>query len=230
MPEATAKSTERPGEPSKLREGGTDAPDPALAAVESFKPLTRPPLRITAGVLAAGAVVAAVLAVLGYRAYEMLSYSDIPIAKVRVSPAASGEVRARETAGSDSSAGRIAAAIDAPAVKPDGGAAFPGAAALPTEAAPMAAARVPSAAPRANAQTAAARKAVVREAPRAEPCTEAIAAIGLCTLRPGQAMAARAAPAVDGKTAPRAQPGAGPCTEALTVLGLCTPESNVTKE
>ena len=271
MADSTAKSTERPGESAKPREDGIDALDPALAIVESFKPLTRPPLRLTAGVLAAGAVVVATLAILGYEAYWRYFHVDILLSNVRLSPAVGGDVSARETTAVAGSPGRSAAPIDPPAAKLDIGAASPGATASQTEAAPQAAegtgsagrsaapidppaakldsgaasagatasqtraapkiaARAPAPPRRPNAQAAAAQAAGLRQAPRTEPCAEAIAAIGLCALRPSQATAAKAAPAVAGKTAPLVQSGAGPCTEALTALGLCTPASNVKKE
>jgi len=230
MADSTAKSTERPGESAKPREDGIDALDPALAIVESFKPLTRPPLRLTAGVLAAGAVVVATLAILGYEAYWRYFHVDILLSNVRLSPAVGGDVSARETTAVAGSPGRSAAPIDPPAAKLDIGAASPGATASQTRAAPKIAARAPAPPRRPNAQAAAAQAAGLRQAPRTGPCTEAIAAIGLCAPRAPQATAAKAAPAVAGKTAPLLQSGAGPCTEALTALGLCTPASNVKKE
>ena len=230
MADSTAKSTERPGESAKPREDGIDALDPVLAIAESFKPLTRPPLRLTAGALAAGAVVLATLAIVGYEAYWRYFHVDLRLSPVRLSPAVSGEVSARETTAGAGSAGRSAAPIDPPAAKLDSGAASAGATASQTRAAPKIAARAPAPPRRPNAQAAAAQVAGLRQAPRTEPCTEAIAAIGLCALRPLQATAAKAAPAVAGKTAPLVQSGAGPCTEALTALGLCTPASNVKKE
>ena len=59
----------------------------------------------------------------------------------------------------------------------------------------------------------------------AAPCTEAIAALGLCTLRPvrnTQTEAVSTAPAAIAR--PQANSDVTSCTEAATVLGLCAPK------
>ena len=225
----------------ELPEGGTDAPDPALASAETPRPLSRPPMRLTAGRWAAGAAALAVLAILGYQVYKMFSSFDLPFEKVPLSTAVSGGATERREPGASGTIGRDAAAGEASVAKVDRNVAPLAAPASTTKAVPRDAALTPAEPRRASRRAATARAASERELPRAEPCTEAIAAIGLCSPGLGPAAQAETAAAagtaialpqesVARKAVERAQPPAVPCTEAVAALGLCTAESIQRKE
>lgn len=249
MAEATATSP--------AREDASIAPDPAQQIAESFKPLTRPPLRFNSGVLAAAAVVLVTLGFLGYRLYEMLSYTDIPVSKVRLSPPVSGEVQLRGPAQAAGDGSRRAAPVEAPVAKPDRGAASPrpvetaaddapaqpstspaatrrssqqDIAATATESAAKQPGIAPAAPRRASQPAAAARQPAVLEPLRLEPCTDAMAVLGLCTAAPGQAATARTAPSRASSAGKAVDPGAAACTAAVAALGLCAPASNEKRE
>jgi len=268
MQRPTAESTEQPGDSAKrtlvielpeggthapdpasasaemvieLPEGGTDAPDPASAGAETPRPLSRPPMRLTAGRWAAGAAALAVLAILGHQVYKMFSSFDLPFEKVPLSTAVSGGATDRREPGASGIIGRDAAAGDASVEKIDQGVAPIAAPESPSKAVPGDAALTPAEPRPASRRAAAARAPSERELPRAEPCTEAIAAVGLCSLELGPAAQAGTAAAagrvialpqerVDRKAAERAQPPAVPCTEAVAALGLCTAEFIQRKE
>ncbi len=154
-------------------------------------------LRRPSRAIVATAVLAAI-AVLGYYIYRQDSLVDAPLA-----PAASSEASGREAPagagfiGRDAAAGAESAGADARLATPPSG----------TPAKPAAITRP---------QPIGARKAdVKREQSRPEACTEAAAALGLCTTKPAlnkEASDARKEP-------PRLQT----CTEAAAALGLCTP-------
>ena len=62
--------------------------------------------------------------------------------------------------------------------------------------------------------------------PRLGPCTERVAALGLCTLKPVPRQEAKAAAAVPAAVArPQTNNGGEPCSEAVAALGLCTIKS-----
>ena len=83
------------------------------------------------------------------------------------------------------------------------------------------------AAPVARARTNNPGKAGEAEPPRLEPCTEKVAALGLCTLKPTARQEAEAAVAAvpPGAVRPQTQNAGEPCSEAVTALGLCTQKS-----
>ena len=225
----------------ELPEGGTDAPDPASASAETPRPLSRPPMRLIAGRWAAGGVALALLAILGYQVYRTLSSFDLPFEKAPLSTAVSAGAMERRGPGASGTFGRDAAAGDALVAKVDLGVAPLALPASKSEAALKGAARTPADPRRASRRAAAAPTASERELPRAEPCTAAIAAIGLCASGLEPAAKAKAATAtgtaialpqasVPRKAEERQQPRAAPCTEGTAALGLCTAESTQGKE
>lgn len=228
----------------ELPEVGADTPDPALASAEAPRPLSRPPKRLTAGRWAAGAAALAVLAVLGYQVYKMFSSFDLPFEKVPLSTAVSGGVTERRGPGATDipdAVGPDAAAGDVSVKEAEKGAARVTAPAAKTKAASEDAGPRPAEPRRASRPPAPARAASGQELRRAAPCTEATAALGLCSLEPGPAVKAGTAGAggraialpresVAPKAVERAQQPALPCTEAVAALGLCTAESIQRKE
>ena len=82
------------------------------------------------------------------------------------------------------------------------------------------------AAPVARPRTIDAGKAGALETARLGPCTERVAALGLCTLKPGARLEAEAAAAGPAAAArPQAKNDGEPCSEAVAALGLCTLKS-----
>lgn len=86
----------------------------------------------------------------------------------------------------------------------------------------------------ARPRPAAAAKAGSQASPRKEVCSDAAAALGLCTMtpedrKPAEAVAAVKAAAASpgatepGKAGPQEAPRGEGCTEAVEALGLCTP-------
>ena len=91
-----------------------------------------------------------------------------------------------------------------------------------------------AAGPPASPQAADGAKAGRRAPPRQELCTEAAAALGLCTMTPDQKKQAEAAAAIKaaiarpeatdaGKAGRQELPRQETCAEAVAALGLCTP-------
>ena len=91
-----------------------------------------------------------------------------------------------------------------------------------------------AAGPPASPQAADGAKAGRRAPPRQELCTEAAAALGLCTMTPDQKKQAEAAAAIKaaiarpeatdaGKAGGQEPPRQEACAEAVAALGLCTP-------
>jgi hypothetical protein len=228
----TAKTKEQPGDSVKrtlvaqLPDGGTDAPDPALASATTWKPLSRPPMRLIVARWAAGAVALAVLAVLGFQVYKMFSTFDLPFEKVPLSTAVSGGATERRGPSATDTIGRDVAAGDASVAKVDKGGAPFAAPASPSKAVPRDAVLKPTEPPSVSRRAAAARAASEREMPRAAPCTEAVAALGLCTMKPGHKKEATDT----GKAGQREPPRQEACTEAVAALGLCTPTSTQRRE
>ena len=166
-----------------------------------------------------GAGVLAAIAVLGYYGYRQSSPVDVP----QPPPARS----------------------EAAPAKPDDGAQTASPAAPPPET-PLVdhADRQPEESRRANAaagqigrsRSADAGKAGRQAPPRKEVCTDAVAALGLCTMTPEESKlaedvaalkAAAASPEATGPGAAgrEASPRQEECTEAVAALGLCTPAS-----
>ena len=246
MQRPTAQTTERPGDSARgfgeLPEGG-DALDAALADAEAYKPLdaellkplTPPKKRLTAGVLAAGAVVVATLGYFGYHVYDMFSYVDIPLERPS-STAVSGVVKGRRALDELDSIVLDPAADSAPAAKAGPRSTTPAVPPPTLEAARQDATRAPTDSPRPSRRVVTAGTASEPVPPRAQPCTAAIAAIGLCAQGPGPGVKSEAAAAAGSASAPpqasvaskaveRVPSRAVSCTEGLAALGLCTPES-----
>lgn len=226
-----------------------DALDTALPAAEVSKALPRRYPRVIVGT----AVLAAIV-VLGYYGYLQRSLVDVP-----QPPAASSEA-----SGGGGSAGagvirRDAGASDATPAKADDSAGPVSPATTPPETPlavpPRAAANQPSAGREtvelrqekaaaglsARPQAADAATAGRRAPPRQELCTEAVAALGLCTMRPDQKKEAEAAAAIKAAIARPKATDAGKagqqepsrqeaCTEAVAALGLCTPAPTQRRE
>ncbi len=243
MQRSATKTIEPPGGPAKrhgeLPAGGADVLDPVLAIAATFKPLSRPPIRMTVGVLSAGASALAVAAFLGYQVYDMFSYFDIPLEKAPLSTAVSGRLKDRGGLDDLDNLGLDAVAGADSTAKARRGVAPPAVPAPTSDAVPGDAVRTPADPRRASRR--AAPSASERVLPRAEPCTAAIVAVGLCSPGPGPEAktetAAAAGPAiappqasVARKSGEVAQPRALPCTEGVAALGLCASESIKGKE
>lgn len=225
----------------ELPEGSADTPDPALAIAEAPRPLSRPPMRLTAARWVAGAAALAVLAILGYQVYKKSSFLDRSFEKMSLSTAVSSGATERRGPGASGTFGRDAAERNGSVAKIGQGVAPLAAPASPSRAVPGDVVLAPAQPPRTSRPAAAAREVKKLESPRAEPCTAAIAAIGLCSPQPGPAaQAVTAATAGTGNAHPqnriarkaveRAQPPAAPCTAGVAALGLCTDESIQRKE
>jgi hypothetical protein len=169
----------------------------------------------------AGAALAVALAALGYYAYRQASLVDAPRPPAASSEASAPEAPAPAAAGV---IGRDAAAVyTEPAKAADNDARL---------ASPVTPPSVTSVKPVATTRPKAVRavKTDEREPSRPEACTQAAAALGLCTARPvprkeaadpvpkREATEARKA---GGQEAPRPQT----CTEAVAALGLCAPNT-----
>jgi len=231
---AGAKFCEACGSPLQVAaEGSVDAPDLALAA-ELFKPLPRRHPRTIVHAVAAGAATVATLSGLAYYLYDNFFYTDFSSVYVRVK---SAEESGADSAPSGHSAGAIGSeatptgpAGPIEAGKAAGPAGITGSDAAPAEPARSIEAGKAARPAGATARTAAtARKAGKPELSGAAPCTEAVAAVGLCTPGPGQARDVRAA-ASTGQAVEREKPRAAACTEATTALGLCTTATIEKKE
>ena len=212
-----------------LQESSKDELVPALPAVA----ISQRSLRQSAPAIV-GTVVFAIVAFIGYYAYRHYSPDSLP-----PSPAANTEVKGRSGTVQPALTPRPAATPAVPV------AATPASADLPAETAP--APPVPPATPqtiklRASHQlveqpdASAVAPPVARpripnagragelEPPRPGPCTERVAALGLCTLKPVPGKeAAAAVPAPVAR--PQSNKGGEPCSEANAALGLCTPKS-----
>ena len=93
----------------------------ATASADAHKPLARPPLRLTTGVLVAAAVVLATLAVIGNYAYEILTLVDIPLGRGTLPTVVNDGAEERSGAIDWGIVGRGASVGDAPAVREDRG-------------------------------------------------------------------------------------------------------------
>ena len=210
----------------KLSEDSADEPEAAVAGVEAVKLLSRRPKRLTAGVLAAGTVVLATLAFLGYQAYEMLSYVDLRLDKALVPTDVNRGVEERREAVDPGPIGRDGAVGDSSTEKVDRSVTSVPVPVSTSQAVPGDAVRTPTDRQRAPRQATVARAA---SGLGSQPCTEAIAAVALCP--PGRGPAAKAetgaaiAPpraSASGKAVERARPDSVSCTQGAAALGLCT--------
>ena len=213
---------------------GTGEAEPMPRAAEAPKPAPRRPR------VMAGAAVLAAVAVLGYYGYRQNSPVDV----LQPPPASSEAASSGGPAGTAAVGGEAASGDAAPA-KSDDGAQTESPAAPPPEA-PLAdqADRQPEESRRPNAaaglivrpKAADAGKAGRQAPPRQEVCTDAVAALGLCTMTPEERNLAEAVAALKAAASPEAsEPGGaggqepqrqGECTEAVAALGLCAPASN----
>lgn len=213
---------------------GTGEAEPMPRAAEAPKPVPRRPR------VFAGAAVLAAIAVLGYYGYRQSSPVDVPQPAAASSEAASsGDPAGTAAVGGDAAAG------DSALTKADDAAQSASPAAPPPEA-PLAdrADQTPEESRRPNAaagliarpKAGAAGKAGRQAPPRKEVCTDAVAALGLCTMAPEERNLAEAVAAVKaaaaspdatepGKAGPQVPQRQGECTEAVAALGLCTPAS-----
>lgn len=234
---------------SQLPGRRTDALDPPSPAAEVSRPLPRRPSRVIVGT-----AVLAAIAVLGYYTYRQRSLVDAP-----QPPAASSKANGRGSTAGAGAIGRDAAAGDTKSAKADKSAGLTSAATSPSGS-PLAdptraaanqprAGRQPVESQEAKAAAAAITRAQAVNAGRAgergrsrpEACTEAVAALGLCTPKPVQKKEAETAAAVKAPIARPQTTGAGKaggqelprpeaCTEAVAALGLCTLKPTQRKE
>jgi hypothetical protein len=220
----------------------SDALAPSSPAAEVSRSLPRPPSRVIVG-----ATVIAAIAVLGYYGYRQRSFVEAP-----QPPAASSEASGRGAPAGAGVIGPDAAAGDTTPARADDGAGLTSPATSPSETPPVgltrAAANQPradrqpvespeakgAAAPIARPQAINPSRAVERRPPRPDACTEAVAALGLCTPKPVQKKEAETADAIKaviarpqatdtGKAGGQEPPRQEACTEAAAALGLCTP-------
>jgi hypothetical protein len=182
--------------------GTQHAPVPSsLADVAGF--LRRRPSRVVVGT----AVVAAI-AVIGYLADRQSSPAD-----AREPAAASSAASSREAPADAGAIGRDAAAGDTESARADDNA--------PLTSPPVPPSGTP-AKPAAITRPQAVRAGKAgeqREQSRPQACTEAVAALGLCTTKPVLKKEVTDARKPGGQEPPRSQT----CTEAAAALGLCTP-------
>jgi hypothetical protein len=189
---------------------GTGEAEPVPRAAEAPKPVPRRPQ------WKAGAAVLAAIAVLGYYGYRQNSPVDVP-----QPPPASSEAAAAKSDDAAQTASPEAPPPEAPLADR--------AEQQPEETRPPNAAAGLITRPKA----ADAGKAGRQAPPRQEVCTDAVAALGLCTMTPEDRKLAEGVAAVKAaaanpeatesrKAGPQAPRGEG-CTEAVAALGLCTP-------
>jgi hypothetical protein len=228
---------------------GTDERDAAQRTAEVSRPLPRRHSQAIVGI-----AVFAAIAVLGYYSYRQRSLVDAP----QPQPASS-EASGRGGSAGAGVIGRDAAADETTPAKVDDIAQPASPATAPPEkplAGPTPAAAIPPRAGRegvevrqekaaaglsARPPAADAATAGRRAPPRQELCTEAAAALGLCTMTPDQKKQAEAAAAIKaaiarpestdaGKAGPQEPPRQEACTEAVAALGLCTPAPTQRRE
>jgi hypothetical protein len=154
-----------------LRETGIDEYHHAIASADAYKPLSRPPTRLTTGVLVAGAVVLATLAVIGNYAYEILTLVDIPLGRGTLPTAVGDGAEGRPGADDWGIIGRGASVGDAPVAKST---------AMAGDEVPAPEAKTEGAAALAPSRATVADKTVGRAQSGKAPCTEGVTAQGLC--------------------------------------------------
>jgi hypothetical protein len=140
------------------------------------KPESRRPLRLTTVVLGAVAVLVAILAILGYGAYEMVSFVHIPLDRKALPSEAGGVAEQRRGPGDASRTIRSDGAVGNPTagtIERKG--APPPIPASTTHVVPDGAARATATVP-----PAAGRQATERQAPRSGACLPEARVLGLC--------------------------------------------------
>ena len=196
-----------------------------------------------------GTAVLAAIAVLGYYSYRQRLPAEVP-----QPPAASGEASARGAAAGAGGVGRDAAADDTTPATADDSAVLTSPATSPSGTPLAAPARAAASQRRADQQPVESQEAKAAAVPiarsqaidasregergplRPEACTEAVAALGLCALKPVQKKEEETAAAVEaaikrpqttdaGKASGQEPPLPQTCTEAVAALGLCTPKT-----
>ena len=200
----------------------------ALVPASSATEIAPPSSRRNARTLFAGAAVLAAVAAFGYIAYFPGPQVDVP-----APTAASIDAGGRSGTVGPGAIGQDGASVVAKPA-PDPGVDLTVVAKPPPEPPSVAAAvRAPANQRRAGRQPVEfpdAAKATGPGQPRAGPCTEAVAALGLCTLKPAARReveaaavgAARPQPAGAAKGSEREPSRQEPCTDAVAALGLCT--------
>lgn len=215
---------------TKVPEAAADALDATLSA-DVFKPLPRRDPRLAFRIAVAGGVLTAAVAGGAYYLYRNFFFADFSPAYLRAVPAAEERKGiATGPVGTGVTATTIEAQVPADAPERQTSAKAPEFATRPP--APRLTAQPPPVPPRtAPAESRAPRKAapvriaVKPAAIRAEACTEALSAVGLCVSAAPQAARAAGGDATSKSVAPP-QPGAGSCQEGVSALGLCAPASN----
>ena len=149
-------------------------------------------MRLTTGVLAAGAIVLTTLVVLGNYVYEILSFVDIPIEKGLLATPERGVVKDSQVPEDSGTVGGKPAASGTPAAKASRDVAPLDVPASTPGVVPPEAVSTPASPPRASLQAAGTaiasptasvhRKAAGSTQPRTLPCTERMRALGLCTV------------------------------------------------
>ena len=197
---------------------------PVSPAAEVSRSLPRRRSRVIVGT----AVVAAI-AVLGYYTYRQRSLADAP-----QPPAASSEASGRGAPAGAGFIGRDAAADEPKSAGADDSAGLTGLATSPPGTPLAAPVRAAANQPRADRQPVKSQEAKAGESGLAHPdaCTEAAAALGLCSIKSVQKRETETAavegamkrPPATGAGNPGAQEPPRPqtCTEGVAALGLCT--------
>lgn len=221
---------------------GTDALDSASPAAEVSRPLPRRHSRVIIGT-----AVLAAIAALGYYSYRQPSLVDAPQplaasseASGRGGSAGAGVIRRDATAGDTTSTkandstrptSHATSPPEIPLVGPTPAATNqPRAGREPVESREAKAAAAPIARTKAINEGRVSKRGLSRP----EACTEAVAALGLCTLKPVQKKEAETAAAIEaaiagpqaadaGKAGRQEPPRQEACTDAVAALGLCTP-------
>jgi hypothetical protein len=188
---------------SLMAGGVAKAPDTAPTIASGAESLPRRNRR-TAGV----ALVAMAVVLLGYLGYRQWSVVEPPPA-VKSEP--SGRAAASRTGVITRDASPI---VNTPAKVAEPPTPVPPTT-VPAETPPIDTAETTASRPRAGKSA--------RQEPRREACTEALAALGLCTIRGMAASGALALPSEGAGTTGKAPPLPEACTEAIAALGLCTP-------
>jgi hypothetical protein len=219
----------------KAPEAAANALDAPLSA-DVFKPLPQRDPRFAFRVAVASGVLTVAVAGAAYYLYRNFFFADFSPAYLRAVPAteerkgvATGPVGTSVTTTTTEAQApapvperNTAAAALEPAPPSPGPARAASARAAPARAAP---ARSVPAEPRAPRKAVPARIAVKPASMRAEECTEALSAVGLCGSAAPQAASVAAGDAAS-KPAATPQRGTGSCQEGVSALGLCAPASN----
>lgn len=217
-----------PSSPAPADPAGPAAPlDPG-----AFTPLPERDPRLAFRLAVAAGVLALALAGFGFYVYRTFFYVDLSPAWSIPPPGDRKDKAARPMGGGTLTPGaerEVAAQPvhrEAPADKPRSEEAPPRPDPVPTTAPRPAMARIPAPPfaprePKPSPDAVATRAVVKPAAVPAESCTEALAAVGLCT--PGASPRARTPAEAARKPAAAPQPDAAACREDVAALGLCSP-------